>query len=423
MLDRITAPAIKTIDRIEFQEPEIRELSNGIKVLGFNLGSQEVVQIELNFFSGTKNVENNLIASYTSKMLGEASENFEEGKIMDQIDYYGAFLESSSGQDLSQITLFSLEKHLKSVLPIFSEVVNNPIFPEKILDIHLKNGKQKFHIQNEKVGFRCRNLFNQELLKDHPYGTAVTESSYDNVLSSDLTDYYKNNYHAANCFIVVAGKFTDSLYEELEKNFGKIEVKTKNSNLGRIRNSEPHKVFEQKEGAIQSGIRIGKLLDVEYGSTDYHKLKVLNTVLGGYFGSRLMANIREDKGYTYGIGSAVASFLEASFFVLSTEVGAEVTEAALNEIYKELEKIRETLIPEAELEMVKNYMLGDLLKSSDGPFSMADKYKSAYVKGMSLSYYDDYIHTINTITADELKEIANKYLSADSFLEVVVGNK
>lgn len=423
MLDRITAPEIRETDKVSYIEPEVRMLSNGMKVLGFNIGSQEVIQLELNFFSGSKYQEKSLIAGYVSKMIGEASSNYPPGGLMDKIDYHGAFLQTGSDKDMSHVTLFTIQKQLKEVLPVFAEALLNPTFPERELGIHLKNGKQNFKVENEKVGYRCRQLFTEELFGQHVYGKMAYEEAYDEVNSEMLVDFYKKMYSANNGLIVVAGKFEDSLYDELEKEFGNLPIGKNNRSSQKVTISKANKIYEEKEGAIQSGIRIGKVLDVEYGSDEFFKLQILNTVFGGYFGSRLMSNIREDKGYTYGIGSAIASMEDAMFFFISTEVGAGVTNEALKEVYFELNRLREELVSEEELEMVKNYMQGSMLKSSDGPFSMADKYKSVFFKGEDLSFYDRYLSTINNVSSKELMDVAVKYFSPKEMLEVVVGKK
>ena len=423
MLDRITAPEIKKTGKVSYIEPEIRTLSNGMKVLGFNIGSQEVIQLEFNFYSGSKYQDKSLIAGYVSKMIGEASSNYSPGEIMDKIDYYGSFLQSGSDRDMSHITLFTIQKQLKHVLPVFAEALSNPTFPERELSIHLKNGKQNFKVENEKVGYRCRQLFTELLFKNHAYGKLADEAAYDEVEAGMLIDFHRRMYSASNGLIVVAGKFDDSLYSQLEKEFGDIPIGENKRSSQKVITSKAEKVYEQKLGAIQSGIRIGKVLDLEYGSDEFFKLQILNTVLGGYFGSRLMSNIREDKGYTYGIGSAIASLEDAVFFFLSTEVGADVTKEALKEVYFELDRLRHELVSEEELGMVKNYMLGSMLKSSDGPFSMADKYKSVYFNGEDLSFYDHYISMINNVTSEELLVIAKKYFDPKEMLEVVVGKK
>jgi len=423
MLDRITAPEIKKTGKVSYIEPEIRTLSNGMKVLGFNIGSQEVIQLEFNFYSGSKYQDKSLIAGYVSKMIGEASSNYSPGEIMDKIDYYGSFLQSGSDRDMSHITLFTIQKQLKHVLPVFAEALSNPTFPERELSIHLKNGKQNYKVENEKVGYRCRQLFTELLFKNHAYGKLADEAAYDEVEAGMLIDFHRRMYSASNGLIVVAGKFDDSLYSQLEKEFGDIPIGENKRSSQKVITSKAEKVYEQKLGAIQSGIRIGKVLDLEYGSDEFFKLQILNTVLGGYFGSRLMSNIREDKGYTYGIGSAIASLEDAVFFFLSTEVGADVTKEALKEVYFELDRLRHELVSEEELGMVKNYMLGSMLKSSDGPFSMADKYKSVYFNGEDLSFYDHYISMINNVTSEELLVIAKKYFDPKEMLEVVVGKK
>ena len=154
---------------------------------------------------------------------------------------------------------------------------------------------------------------------------------------------------------------------------------------------------------------------------DFPSVQVLNTVLGGYFGSRLMANIREDKGYTYGIGSGMSSLKHAGTLFIATEVGAEVCKATLTEIEKEINILKTELIPEKELALVKNYLLGSLLGSLENVFSHADKFKTLYFAGLGYEYYDRYTEVIKTINAYELLKLANQYLDFDKFYKVIVG--
>ena len=154
---------------------------------------------------------------------------------------------------------------------------------------------------------------------------------------------------------------------------------------------------------------------------DYAGMQVLNTVFGGYFGSRLMSNIREDKGYTYGIGSSVVPLRKEGYFCISSEVGVDVRAAAVNEIYLELKRLRTELVPESELNLVRNYMLGSFQRNIDGPFSLADRFKSILTAGMGYEYYTRYLETIQNITAEELLRLASTHLHEDSLYELVVG--
>ena len=134
-----------------------------------------------------------------------------------------------------------------------------------------------------------------------------------------------------------------------------------------------------------------------------------------------MANIREDKGYTYGIGSGLTNLVHNGYFFISTEVGAEVTKDTLSEIYKELAILREDLIPDEELETVRNYMLVNFLRSVDGPFSLIDKFKSVWEFGLDYNFFDQYFDAVKTVSAKELRDLANKYLQEKDLIQCVAG--
>ena len=178
----------------------------------------------------------------------------------------------------------------------------------------------------------------------------------------------------------------------------------------------------EKEGALQSAIRIGKLM---FNKThpDFQSLQVLNTVYGGYFGSRLMSNIREDKGYTYGIGSGLVSLQHGGYFFITTEVGVDVTAKAIKEIYFEMDRLRKEKITTDELQLVKNYLLGTFLRSVDGPFAMADRFKGILNYNLGYDYFDRYIATIRAVSASDLMGLANTYFDKDSMIELVVGKR
>ncbi|WP_370526579.1 M16 family metallopeptidase [Pedobacter sp. HDW13] len=239
----------------------------------------------------------------------------------------------------------------------------------------------------------------------------------------DLLTYFKAAYAPNNCTIVVSGKFDTTGFNLLDSSFGynweKSEVV---KNTFSFNPTEKQFVYKEKPEALQSAIRIGQLA-INRKHKDFPGLQILNTVLGGYFGSRLMANIREDKGYTYGIGSGISSLQQAGYLFISTEVGADVCGAALTEIYKEIDLLKTTLIGEEELNLVRNYMLGSMLGSLENVFSHADKFKNIYFSGLDYDYYSRYIETVKTITAEELLALANKYFTTESFTEVVIGKK
>jgi predicted Zn-dependent peptidase len=418
---RVKAPEIKTISEVHFPNPSLVKLDNGIPVHTFNLGSQEAVHIELIFSVSRSEGKNPLVAKAVNEIIGEASSTKAPGVLNEAIDFHGAFLESTYSIDHSSISLYTLTKKIDLVLPIFAEVVLDAVFPQRELEIYLTNAKQKFLVSQEKVDALVRRLYSQHLYGDHYYAGRTELHHYEDVTVEDLEKFYANFYTASNCEIIVSGKFDDSLIDELNNAFGKMPEGIKSNVSQKVKKSIDRKVFEEKVGAIQSGIRVGKLIDIEFGSTEYFQLKVLNTILGGYFGSRLMSNIREDKGYTYGIGSSVSYMKNACAFTIATEVGADVTTKTLDEIYYELNRLSEELVSEDELKVVKNYLLGAILKSSDGTFSLAQQFKGVNFQGKDLTYFEKYIKAIAEITTQDVKRVAQKYLQKDSMLEAVVG--
>jgi predicted Zn-dependent peptidase len=170
---------------------------------------------------------------------------------------------------------------------------------------------------------------------------------------------------------------------------------------------------------VQSAIRIARPFP-NRKHPDFQKVLVLNNVLGGFFGSRLMGNIREEKGYTYGIYSYLMNFTSESGWIVSTEAGRDVTPDTVKEIYFEMQQLRDELIDDEELMMTRNSMIGTILGDLDGPFQVIGRWKNMILNNVDDGYFDRGVEIIKTITAKELQELANKYLVQDAFYELVV---
>lgn len=423
MLNRTQAPDFKQVNHIEFIHPAKRVLDNGVPVFTIFSGEQDLVRIEFLFNNVNWNPEKPLQAIAVNALLNNGTNKLSAKEIAEKIDFYGAFFQTEYNQDQSTVTLYTLNKHLHSVLPIVKDVLSESQFPQKELDIYIQNQKQKLQVNLQKNDVLSRKEFSNALFGDTAYGVDIQLKHYDAVKQEDLVDYFKNAYAPNNCTIIVAGKFDDKGFELLNNEFGQNWT-----NGNAIKNSfsfnspEKKTVYKEKAESLQSAIRIGQL-SINRKHIDFAGLQILNTVLGGYFGSRLMTNIREDKGYTYGIGSGIVSLHNAGYFFIGTEVGADVCSDALNEIYKEIELLKTEAIGDEELSLVKNYMLGSMLGSLENVFSHADKFKNIYFSDLDYSYYENYISKVKSITADELLALANKYLYTENFTEIVVGKK
>ncbi len=425
-IDRKISPAFKTVEKIEMIKASEVRLNNKIPVYSINAGSQELIRIEFLFSAGMYQQEVPLQATTVNAMIEEGTSKLNASQIADMVDYYGAFLETGVSQDSASVVLYTLNKHLNATLPVLEQIIKNSVFPQQELDTHIRNKKQKFHVNNQKVAILARKRFTELLFGEkHPYGINVKETDFDAVNREMLNNFYSKYYRANSCKIILAGKVNDDVFTLLNNHFGGNDWVAQND-LGRkkieIFSDSQHQHLVHKHDALQSAIRIGKIM---FNKThpDFQKFQFLNTVFGGYFGSRLMSNIREDKGYTYGIGSGLVSLKNSGYFFISTEVGVDVCKNAIDEIYFEMNRLREELVPQEELELVKNYLLGTFLRSVDGPFSMADRFKGIMEYDLDYDYFDKYIETIKGVSATELRDLANVYFDKNSMIELVVGKK
>ncbi|WP_129713619.1 pitrilysin family protein [Pedobacter sp. SYP-B3415] len=423
MLNRSEAPAFRLVSDIHFIEPVKRHLQNGVPVFSLYAPEQDLVRIEF-IFENIGRQANPLQSMAANNLLNNGTARLSAKEIAERVDFYGAFLQTDYNPDHASLTLYTLNKHLEAVLPIVYDVLTGSVFPDEELAIFVRNQKQKLLVNLKKNDFVARRLFSGTLLEGTPYGYVPVAEDFDALTRAMLQDYFEAGYGPANCTIIAAGKFEETSFSLLDKFFGRDWNETQKSEAQHFEapDSSRKEIYSEVPDALQSAIRLGSL-SINRRDPDFPALQVLNCVLGGYFGSRLMANIREDKGFTYGIGSGLASLKHAGYFFVSTEVGADVCGAALSEIYKEISLLHEELIGEEELSLVRNYMMGSLLGSLENVFSHADKFKNVYFSGLDYGYYKNYIQTIREVSADKLQQLARRYLDPQNFVEVVVGKK
>lgn len=426
MLNRTQAPEFKTIDKIAIQQAQSYKLHNGIPVYTIDAGSQELTRIEFIFKAGMYYQDAPLVASAACALIENGTAKYTANQLSDSIDFYGSFFETSVNQDYASLALFSLNKHLESTLVFVEELIKNAIYPQEEIDTYLTNKKQKFLVGSQKVDVLARRKYSELLFgKTHPYGLEVKAEDHENTKRDNIVNFFKKYYTHSNCAIIVAGKLPSNLAEILNNHFGKEKwgITTDIEKAYTPPQTTTQNIhYIEKPDAVQSAIRMGRRL---FNKTHphYFNFQVLNTILGGYFGSRLMANIREDKGYTYGIGSGLSSLVRDGYFFISTEVGADVTKNALREIYKEVEIMQNDLVSGDELETVKNYILGQFLRSVEGPFALADKFKGVWEFGLDYTYYDNYFDSVKSVTPQQIRDLAGTYLQKKDLIELVVGKK
>jgi predicted Zn-dependent peptidase len=422
-LNRNIAPAYKAITEIIFPKVELHHLSNGIPVYIMNGGSQDVIKLDVMVGAGTQYSTQKLIAPFTSLMLNEGTPSKTAHQIAEQFDYYGAYFQPMTEKDNAFVGLVTISRYFEQTLPLFYEVLSESIFPEKEIQTLLERRRQKFLVEQEKTNFLAREAFNEQLFgASHPYGMKTTEALYNQVKRDDLIEFYKAHYHAGNFTLMLSGKISDAEIKFLDQIFGQQSRKKAKQNITTpiqtLIQGDP--LIISKTDAVQSSIRTG-LITVNKNHPDYSKLKILTTLLGGYFGSRLMKNIREEKGYTYGIHGMQVSLKQAGYMAIAADVKAEFTQEAYQEILHEINRFKTELVSDHELQLVRNYMMGEMLQMFDGPFATADTFKAVMQFGLDFDYFEQMRLTILSITPKTLMETAQKYYHTDKLTTVVAG--
>ena len=425
-MNRKVAPII--IDPINFDLKlkliEKFTLDNGVPVYSINSGAEDVMMVELVFFSGNCFEKKNLIAATANYLLKNGTSQKTAFQLNEHFEFHGSFLSRACYNETATITLHTLSKHIHELLPVMQSLVQDSIFPDDELATYQQNMKQALQVNLKKSNFVASRLIDTYLFgKNHPYGKYSSNEDFDAATKETVLSFYKKKYQQGNCMIFIAGKFLPSIETTLNNFFGTLSIgnnfQIPETPLSFI--EKPGEKFNiiNDETGVQASIRIARRMPNRH-HPDFQKLMVLNTIFGGYFGSRLMKNISEDKGYTYGIHSSLQNHIQHSAWVIGADVGKDVCQATIEEIYKEMKIMRENSVSEDELMLVKNYMMGSILGDLDGPFQIIARWKNYILNNLNENYFYEAIQTIKSTSAEELQSLAKKYLNPEEFYELSV---
>jgi len=425
MLDRKVTPTIEEAVHFDLQLKNCDRftLDNKVPVYAMNAGAQDVVMVEWVFDAGNWYDKQPMVAATTNFLIKNGTTSKSAYQINDFFEFHGAYLNRSCYNETASITLHCLSKHLETLLPVVREIIETSIFPEQELGIYIQNQKQRLSVNLQKCDFIANRLVDEYLFGiNHPYGTYSNAEDYDALNTDLLKAFYKQYYLNGSCKIFVAGKMPTGYESMLNKAFGTLPLHADAPVVVEhpvVTASQKKVEIINDENGVQGAIRMARPFPNRH-HPDFQKAHVLNTLFGGFFGSRLMSNIREDKGYTYGIHSYFQNHVHASAWMISTEAGRDVCAATIAEVIKEMELLRNELVDTEELNLVRNYMIGSLLGDLDGPFQLIGRWKNYVLNGLDENYFYKSIETIKSVTPEELQRLANTYLQPEDFYELVV---
>lgn len=424
--DRKTPPPIREVQQLELPRPELFVLDNGIPVYVLDYPDQEIVKIEVVYRAGRPDEHKRLAARATARLLRDGTRHRTGAEMAELIDYYGGTFSIPTNLDTSNFILVGLKKYAAELLPVFAEALQEPVFPEKELETFRQTHIAELLVELEKPEVRAYREITERIFgSHHPYGYNSMPADYEALTRDDLLTHFERCHTPERCRIFASGRIDRILLDQMNSLFGQghkvLNLPVQETFvLPSGTASQPETIRLPQPDSLQTAIKIGRRL-FNRRHPDYDGMFVLNTLLGGYFGSRLMMNIREKRGFTYNIYSTVDAMLHDGCFYVATEVNSDKTAATIREIMAEMQRLCTQPVPEEELSMVKNYLLGMLLNGLDGPMNTSDLVRNLVTDELPWDAFERMVETIRTITPDEIQSLARRYFQPSDFWVVTVG--
>jgi predicted Zn-dependent peptidase len=451
------APEITLPKGVVIPPVETVTLPNGLPLHMIRTAGQQVARVSLVWAAGASAQRKPFVASSTVNLLAEGSERCSAQQISERLDFVGSYFDVNIDRDYAVATFCCLEKFFVPTLEVMEEVLLRPAFPEQEVALYARKRMERLAVERAKPSTRAREMFSAALFGDkHPYGISSPEAEYSNLTREDVREFHRRFYGAGDCFAVCSLSDDAAQRDQIVALLSQLPRGEKAAVAEFPVARSDARRGETVEGAVQSAIRIGRLL-FERHHPDFVGMQVVATILGGYFGSRLTRNLREERGYTYGVMAAMVNLRRAGYLAVATEVSAEATADAVEQIFGEMERLREELVTEDELENVRRTMLGEVMRILDGPFGIVDvvieniqvrggapgaaanankdvnkdadkdadkdAHADSHIPSSAHDYINDFILQVEATTPERVRDLARRYLVREAFTTVIVGRE
>ena len=394
--------------------PATHPLPNGNTLFYFPNANIDLVKLDFTFEAGSAYQQLRSQAHAANQLFGEATSLHEASAIAEFLDFRGIVVERMADVCQGNISFYFLRKYAQELFPLLREMFDHPLVTPQLFEAYVGRRRQTIATNFQQTKYRARNRFYELLYGfDHPMGCYATVDDLDLLSLDAVSAFMRQHYQLANAHIILGGCVDSELLALADRYLAPSPYAPQSP----IRLPQPPQLSDEQTdallmpAAVQSSLRIGSILPFQWDHPDYAPFMVLNTILGGYFGSRLMSNIREDKGYTYGIYSQTQIFRDSIVFFITADVAAEATRSAVEEVFREIALLQQQPVPDEELERVRNVMMGDFIRSIDGTFEISERYRQMVFTHVTEQFTDNYLHAIQHVTPATLQRLAQKYLT------------
>lgn len=414
MLNRNTPPPFQEADIIAAPIP--KKIPTGdIDLWWFDQVDQPAVRIEVVWPAGRWFEPKPGASHFLAALLDKGTRNRSAIQIAETLEFHGSSVEAQSGYDYLTLTLLSIESQLANVLPLLFEIINESSFPEDELRMAKNIYLQNLQVNRQKNSFLASVAMRENLFgARHPYGSRLEEAEAEEISVNLLTHFFQQ---AGRPVVFVTGRISPTEIELLCNFFRTHSWRETPAKTFEPR-SGPSKIRIDRKESLQTALRLAKL-SINRQHADYAAVVLLNHILGGYFGSRLMRNIREEKGLTYGIYASINPFLNGSVQFIAADVNKQNCDLALDEIRKELGLLN--TLNENELTLARNHFLGSLQLEVANPFSIVDRFRTTRLMGLTPTFYEQLATEIKALTLERLKETAKIHFAPNAFNEIAIG--
>ena len=423
-IDRSVQPKPGPSPKITLEKPQTFELKNGITVLVVENHKLPRLSISMRIDNGPiYEGDKSGVSSLLSAMLGNGTTSISKDDFNDEIDFLGASLGFGAQSGFAS----SLSKYQNRIIELMADAAINPLLTldefekekERALE-GLKGDENSVDAAASRVGSAL------SYGKDSAYGEFVSEESLKNINLEDVIDFYNSYFKPNNAYIVIVGDVNyKSIKKLIKKKFGNWEAsktleKTTPTAKANVPKTEIN--FIDMPNAVQSNISLTSNVKLSMSDDDYHAVLIANKILGGGFNSYLNMNLREENGYTYGARSGIgASRYKVSRFTASTAVRNMVTDSAVVETIKEINKIRDTFVDEEKLKNAKAKYVGDFVLALERPSTVAGYALDVIYNNLPDTFYENYLEKINAVSIEDVKRVANTYFNVDNARIIIVG--